>query len=181
MDLLSDLVAWMAVRATRRPSLAEGVPSPAATCLYHLNIVQDRRQVRSVASGPTGSYWFRRKFVSRIGIYFSDKKKNQSVCVLTDGFPVRSSADSGRYLGRVYLGSTILSRLLQLLLSTCTRVAGIFLNERPPDGGKLLLSVKSIGWTRSIETFDEAAAITSRLKCQLAGRVVLHSLLQPIA
>ena len=175
MDLLSDLVAWMAVRATRRPRLAEGVPSPAATCLYHLNIV------RSVATGPTGSYWFRRKFVSRIGIYFLDKKKNQSVCVLTDGFPVRSSADSGRYLGRVYLGSTILSRLLQLLLSTCTRVAGIFLNERSPDGGKLLLSVKSIGWPRSIETFDEAVAITSRLKCQLAGRVVLHSLLQPIA
>ena len=81
MDLLSDLVAWMAVRATRRPRLAEGVPSPAATCLYHLNIVQDRRQVRSVASGPTGSYWFRRKFVSRIGIYFLDKKKtSRFVC-----------------------------------------------------------------------------------------------------
>ena len=97
MDLLSDLVAWMAVRATRRPRLAEGVPSPAATCLYHLNIVQDRRQVRSVASGPTGSYWFRRKFVSRIGIYFLDKKK-KPVGLCADGRIPRSEQ---RRLGTV--------------------------------------------------------------------------------
>jgi hypothetical protein len=89
MDLLSDLVVWMSETSEAGGRRSVGCCHLFASFKY---CPGPKAGTASALPVPTG---FVEIHFKNLSFYFFNRKK-QSVCVLTDGFPVRSS--SGRYL-----------------------------------------------------------------------------------